>query len=59
MPRIIKTFLFIVMLFKLSINSNAQQFTGFKNTDAQKKLEANFDSQLNAKRIGENIKRRG
>jgi N-acetylated-alpha-linked acidic dipeptidase len=56
MPRIIKTFLSIVMLFKLSMNSNAQQFTGFKNTDAQKKLEANFDSQLNAKRIGENIK---
>lgn len=56
MPRIIKTFLSIVILFKLSMNSNAQQFTGFKNTDAQKKLEANFDSQLNAKRIGENIK---
>jgi N-acetylated-alpha-linked acidic dipeptidase len=39
------------------MNSVAQQFTGFKNAAAQKKLEANFDSQLSAKRIGENIKR--
>jgi N-acetylated-alpha-linked acidic dipeptidase len=39
------------------MNGIAQQFTGFKNAEAQKKLEASFDSQLSAKRIGENIKR--
>ena len=44
------------MLLSLSINSMAQQFTGFKNTEAQKKLEAHFDSKLSAKRVGENIK---
>jgi N-acetylated-alpha-linked acidic dipeptidase len=48
--------IFSAILSSISINSIAQQFTGFKNTDAQKKLEANFDSQLSAKRVGENIK---
>jgi len=38
------------------INANAQQFTGFKKTELQKKLEADFDNHLSANRIGENIK---
>ena len=49
--------LFCAIMLNLSMNSIAQQFTGFKNVEAQKKLEASFDSQLSAKRIGENIKR--
>jgi len=48
--------IFSAILSSFCLNSIAQQFTGFKNTDAQKKLELNFDSQLSAKRIGENIK---
>jgi N-acetylated-alpha-linked acidic dipeptidase len=48
--------IFSVILSSVSLNGITQQFTGFKNTDAQKKLEANFDSQLSAKRVGENIK---
>ena len=48
--------IFSIIFSSLSLNTIAQQFTGFKNTDAQKKLEANFDSQLSAKRVGENIK---
>jgi N-acetylated-alpha-linked acidic dipeptidase len=51
-----RAIVFCTILLNLGINSIAQQFTGFKNTDAQKKLESNFDSQLSAKRIGENIK---
>ena len=48
--------IFSAILSSLSLNGIAQQFTGFKNTETQKKLESNFDSQLSAKRIGENIK---
>jgi hypothetical protein len=48
--------IFSTILSSVCLNSIAQQFTGFKNTDAQKKLELNFDSQLSAKRICENIK---
>ena len=48
--------IFCIVLLNFGINSIAQQFTGFKNAEAQKKLETNFDSQLSAKRIGENIK---
>ena len=51
-----RVILFYSFLLNLSIGAMAQQLTGFKNTDAQKKLETNFDSQLSAKRIGENIK---
>ena len=51
-----RVIIFCTIFLNLGINSIAQQFTGFKNTDAQKKLEANFDNQLSAKRIGENIK---
>ena len=40
--------IFSAILSSLSLNTIAQQFTGFKNTDAQKKLEASFDSQLSA-----------
>jgi N-acetylated-alpha-linked acidic dipeptidase len=56
MTNIKSVVIFCTILSSLSLNSIAQQFTGFKNTDAQKKLEANFDSQLSAKRVGENIK---
>ena len=57
MQNLNKIGLFCAIMLNLSMNSVAQQFTGFKNAAAQKKLEANFDSQLSAKRIGENIKR--
>jgi N-acetylated-alpha-linked acidic dipeptidase len=56
MQNLNKIGLFCAIMLNLSMNGVAQQFTGFKNTDAQKKLESNFDSQLSAKRIGENIK---
>ena len=51
-----KALLCCSVLVGLSIHLSAQQFTGFKNIDAQQKLEANFDSKLSAKRVGENIK---
>jgi len=57
MKNLNKIGLFCAIMLNLSMNSVAQQFTGFKNAEAQKKLEASFDSQLSAKRIGENIKR--
>ena len=57
MQNLNKIGLFCAIMLNLSMNSVAQQFTGFKNAAAQKKLESNFDSQLSAKRIGENIKR--
>ena len=57
MQNLNKIGLFCAIMLNLSMNSVAQQFTGFKNAAAQKILEANFDSQLSAKRIGENIKR--
>ena len=57
MQNLNKIGLFCAIMLNLSMNSVAQQFTGFKNAEAQKKLEASFDSQLSAKRIGENIKR--
>ena len=56
MANLKRVIIFCTIFLNLGINSIAQQFTGFKNTDAQKKLEANFDNQLSAKRIGENIK---
>ena len=48
--------IFSAILSSISLSGIAQQFTGFKNTETQKKLESNFDSQLSANRIGENIK---
>jgi len=57
MQNLNKIGLFCAIMLNLSMNGIAQQFTGFKNAEAQKKLEASFDSQLSAKRIGENIKR--
>jgi N-acetylated-alpha-linked acidic dipeptidase len=56
MANLKKAILFYAFILNLSVGAVAQQLTGFKNTDAQKKLETNFDSQLSAKRIGENIK---
>ena len=46
-----RVIIFCTILFNLSVNSIGQQFTGFKNTDAQKKLETNFDNQLSAKEL--------
>ncbi len=56
MANLKRVILFYSVLLNISVSAVAQQFTGFKNIEAQKKLEANFDSQLSAKRIGENIK---
>jgi hypothetical protein len=51
-----KSTLIISTLFlSIGIQSFAQQFTGFKNTEKQQKLEASFDSKLSAKRVGENL----
>jgi N-acetylated-alpha-linked acidic dipeptidase len=47
----------ITLLLTCTISLTAQKsITGFKNTDKQLKIEADFDAQLNAKRVGENIK---
>ncbi len=51
-----RTIVLCALLLGLSANNFAQQLTGFKNIEAQKKLETNFDSKLSAKRLGENIK---
>ena len=56
MANLKRVVIFCAIISNISLNSIAQKFTGFKNTDTQKKLEANFDSQLSAKRVGENIK---
>ncbi len=41
----------------ITISTTAQKsITGFKNIDRQLKIEADFDAQLNPKRVGENIK---
>jgi len=42
-----------LLLFSLSAQKS---ITGFKNADKQLKIESDFDAQLSAKRIGENIK---
>jgi N-acetylated-alpha-linked acidic dipeptidase len=47
----------ITLLLTCTISLTAQKsITGFKNADKQLKIEADFDAQLNAKRVGENIK---
>ena len=47
----------IALLLTCTISLTAQKsITGFKNTEKQLKIEADFDAQLNAKRVGENIK---
>jgi N-acetylated-alpha-linked acidic dipeptidase len=47
----------IALLLTCTISLTAQtSITGFKNTEKQLKIEADFDAQLNAKRVGENIK---
>jgi N-acetylated-alpha-linked acidic dipeptidase len=52
-----KIFIPITLLLTCTISLTAQKsITGFKNTDKQLKIEADFDAQLNAKRVGENIK---
>ena len=45
----------LLLISTLSVSAQ-KSITGFKNTDKQLKIEADFDAQLNAKRIGENIK---
>ena len=52
-----KIFAPLALLLLSATSVTAQKsITGFKNTDKQLKIEADFDSQLNAKRVGENIK---
>ena len=52
-----KIFVPFALLFLSAISVSAQKsITGFKNSDKQLKIEADFDAQLNAKRVGENIK---
>ena len=52
-----KIFAPLALLFICATSVTAQKsITGFKNTDKQLKIEADFDAQLNAKRVGENIK---
>ena len=52
-----KIFAPLALLLLSAILVSAQKsITGFKNTDKQLKIEADFDAQLNAKRVGENIK---
>lgn len=49
-----------ILLLSITIgligNIHAQQILGFKNADKQNKIEKEFDAQLSAKRVGENIK---
>ena len=45
----------LLLISTLSVSAQ-KSITGFKNTDKQLKIEADFDAQLNAKRVGENIK---
>ena len=53
-----KIFLLPLSLIIIStISTTAQKsITGFKNSVKQLKIEADFDAQLNAKRVGQNIK---
>ena len=52
-----KIFTTATLLFILKFSLTAQKsITGFKSIDKQLKMEADFDAQLNAKRVGENIK---
>ncbi|MCX6331295.1 MAG: M28 family peptidase [Bacteroidetes bacterium] len=44
-----------ICLFLFSLSAQ-KSITGFKNADKQLKIESDFDAQLSAKRIGENIK---
>ena len=48
------TFLFFNIL--TSALFAQKNILGFKNSDAQTKIEKDFDAQLSAKRIGQNIK---
>lgn len=51
-----KSLLFLISIFIILISLSAQkQITGFKNSEKQLKLEADFDAQLNAKRVGQHI----
>ena len=52
-----KIFTSIAILLTFTVLVSAQKsITGFKNSAKQLKIEADFDAQLNAKRVGENIK---
>jgi N-acetylated-alpha-linked acidic dipeptidase len=52
-----KIFISIALLLTCTVLVSAQKsIIGFKNTAKQLKIEANFDAQLSAKRVGENIK---
>ena len=50
-------FISFALLFIFNFSSIAQKaITGFKSAEKQLKIEADFDAQLNAKRVGQNIK---
>lgn len=50
-------FISFVLIFIFNFSLIAQKtITGFKNTEKQLKIEADFDAQLIAKRVGQNIK---
>ena len=54
---IIASALCLISLFFVSMNAAAQnQILGFKNAEKQNKIEKDFDAQLNAARVGQNIK---
>jgi len=45
------------LIFISTLSTTAQKsITGFRNADKQLKIEADFDAQLNATRVGQNIK---
>ena len=48
---------FALFIVAISNTSNAQNsLLGFKNATKENKIEKDFDAQLSAKRVGENIK---
>lgn len=51
-----KKFLFTSAMMMGVVATQAQQITGFKNSETQNSIEKKFDAQLSAKRVGENIK---
>jgi len=54
MKKSISTTLLLLTTFIIKVN--AQTVLGFKNAEKQIKIEKDFDAQLSAKRVGENIK---
>ena len=51
-----KTLASLLLISSIVLQTNAQSVLGFKNGEKQLKIEKDFDAQLSAKRVGENIK---